>query len=274
MKPVADPCDVFLIPYLTFFQGKHPPAANYLFLGDYVDRGRNSIEVLCLLLIYKIKYPGNVFMLRGNHECIRINSMYGFLTECRHRYNLDLYQKFNDLFAWLPLAGRRNVSAFPLHASLEYVHLPSQRVLPHARIESMAYERSGFCFAALVADKIFCCHGGPSPDIKTFDCVRSLPRPMHDVPDSGIACDLLWADPFSGRGWVQSDRGVSYLFGADALLKFLSQLGLDLLARAHQVIEILVCNFEITDCICQSPTSFELHHRNQSFHASFPYSDK
>ncbi|OQR75363.1 serine/threonine-protein phosphatase PP1-gamma catalytic subunit-like [Tropilaelaps mercedesae] len=174
-------------------QGKHPPTANYLFLGDYVDRGRNSIEVLCLLLIYKIKYPGNVFMLRGNHECIRINSMYGFLTECRHRYNLEIYQKFNDLFAWLPLA-------------------------------------------ALVADKIFCCHGGPSPDIKSFDCVRSLPRPMHDVPDSGIASDLLWADPFPGSGWVQSDRGVSYLFGADVLNKFLARLGLDLVARAHQVL--------------------------------------
>lgn len=89
----------------VFIIGKHPPMANYLFLGDYVDRGRNSIEVLCLLLIYKIKYPGNVFMLRGNHESVRINSMYGFLTECRHRYNLELYNKFNDLFAWFPLAG-------------------------------------------------------------------------------------------------------------------------------------------------------------------------
>lgn len=68
-------------------QGKHPPKANYLFLGDYVDRGRNSVEVLCLLLIYKIRFPGNVFLLRGNHETLRINAIYGFLSECRLRYS-------------------------------------------------------------------------------------------------------------------------------------------------------------------------------------------
>lgn len=66
---------------------------------------------------------------------------------------------------------------------------------------------------------------------------------MHDVPDSGIASDLLWADPFPGSGWVQSDRGVSYLFGADALNKFLAQLGLDLVARAHQVLCVLLSTY-------------------------------
>ncbi|THG06836.1 hypothetical protein TEA_030018 [Camellia sinensis var. sinensis] len=177
-----------------FEYGGFPPEAKYLFLGDYVDRGKQSLETICLLLAYKIKYPDNFYLLRGNHECASINRIYGFYDECKRRFNVRLWKIFTDCFNCLPVA-------------------------------------------AVIDDKILCMHGGLSPDLTSMDQIKNLPRPT-DVPDSGVLCDLLWSDPSKEmKGWGMNDRGVSYTFGSDKVAEFLMQHDMDLVCRAHQVVE-------------------------------------
>jgi serine/threonine-protein phosphatase PP1 catalytic subunit len=127
------------------------PKANYLFLGDYVDRGKQSLEVVCLLFAYKIKYPENFFLLRGNHECAGINRIYGFYDECRRRFSVKMWKHFCNTFNTLPCC-------------------------------------------AVIDDKIICMHGGLSPELSQMEQIANLQRPC-DVPDTGLLCDILWADP-------------------------------------------------------------------------------
>jgi len=177
-----------------FEYGGFPPEANYLFLGDYVDRGKQSLETICLLLAFKIKYPENFFILRGNHECASINRIYGFYDECKRRYNIKMWKTFTDCFNCLPVA-------------------------------------------AIVDEKIFCCHGGLSPELQQLDQIKKIIRPT-DVPDTGLLCDLLWSDPDKDMvGWGENDRGVSFTFGEDIVAQFLRKMDLDLVCRAHQVVE-------------------------------------
>lgn len=88
-----------------FEMGGFPPEANYLFLGDYVDRARQSIETITLLLCYKIIYPQTFFLLRGNHECSALNRVYGFFDECKRRYTVKLWRIFGDCFNCMPVCA-------------------------------------------------------------------------------------------------------------------------------------------------------------------------
>ncbi|MCQ2818193.1 MAG: metallophosphoesterase [archaeon] len=82
---------------------------DYIFLGDYVDRGNHSLETICLLIALKIKFPNQIHLLRGNHEDRWINSSFGFQKECIERVgdeeNGTVFTKFNDFFDYLPLAA-------------------------------------------------------------------------------------------------------------------------------------------------------------------------
>ena len=175
--------------------GESPKKKQYLFLGDYVDRGKNSIECIALLLAFKVKYPKNIFLLRGNHESEMINRTYGFYDECKRRYNLRLWKIFSDCFNWLPIS-------------------------------------------AIINQKILCMHGGLSPDLQSLNNIKQIVRPT-EVPDKGLLCDLLWSDPEKDcEDWAPNTRGISVLFNEKIVENTLDELDIDLVCRAHQVVEL------------------------------------
>lgn len=95
-----------------------PPTSNYLFLGDYVDRGKQSLETILLLLCYKLKFPENFFLLRGNHECANVTRVYGFYDECKRRCNIKVWKTFIDCFNTLPIAAIVAGKIFCVHGGL------------------------------------------------------------------------------------------------------------------------------------------------------------
>jgi serine/threonine-protein phosphatase PP1 catalytic subunit len=95
-----------------------PPSSNFLFLGDYVDRGKQSLETILLLMCYKLKFPENFFLLRGNHECANVTRVYGFYDECKRRCNIKIWKGFVDTFNCLPIAAIVAGKIFCVHGGL------------------------------------------------------------------------------------------------------------------------------------------------------------
>ena len=182
-----------------FEYGGYPPESNYLFLGDYVDRGKQSLETICLLLAYKIKYSENFFILRGNHECASINKMYGFYDECKRRYTVKLWKVFIDCFNTLPVAAIIDDKILCMHGGLSpEIHTLDQ--------------------------------------IKKIVRPTDVPEQGNILLYKGLLCDLLWADPDKDAvGWAENNRGVSVIFSNSIVETFLKKHELDLICRAHQV---------------------------------------
>ncbi|KAG8456966.1 hypothetical protein KFE25_009751 [Diacronema lutheri] len=177
-----------------FKTGGSCPDTSYIFLGDFVDRGHNSVETITLLLLLKARYPTRMTLLRGNHESRQITQVYGFYDECQRKYgNANPWRYTTELFDWCPLA-------------------------------------------ALVDGSVLCVHGGLSPEVRTLDQVRLIER-CQEIPHEGAFCDLMWSDPDDIDAWAISPRGAGWLFGAKVTCEFNQINGLELIARAHQLVQ-------------------------------------
>ena len=176
---------------------KYPPESKYLFLGDYVDRGKNSLECILLLLCLKIEFPDKIFLLRGNHESADVNRTFGFYDECKRKVSLKIYKKFCNLFNILPIT-------------------------------------------ALISEKILCMHGGLSKDLTSINQLKLIKRPT-EIPEKGLLCDLVWSDPdnlISNKNFIENkERGISFCFSKEIVEEFTKINNLDLICRAHQVVE-------------------------------------
>ena len=173
----------------------YPPKSKFLFLGDYVDRGKQSLECLLLLLCLKIKYPSKIFLLRGNHESEALNKIYGFYDECKRRVSVKCFKKITNLFNILPIT-------------------------------------------ALIEDNILCMHGGLSKDLNNIEQLNKIARPT-EIPDEGLLCDLVWSDPSDelSENFGENERNISVTFSKNVVEEFTERNGLDLICRAHQVVE-------------------------------------
>ena len=186
---------------------------DYLFLGDYVDRGNFSLETICLLMALKVKYPDQIHLLRGNHEDILINSSFGFQNECEKRLDDDsesddsLFRLINNFFEYLP-------------------------------------------FAAVIEDQILCLHGGIGANVNKLSDIESIPRPFEVVHEATnreqkLVMDILWSDPTDTdeelgiQPNLQRDSnnfGNIVKYGPDIVKKFLNANGLSHIMRGHECV--------------------------------------
>lgn len=125
--------------------GGFPPDINYVFLGDFVDRGYFSLETFTLLMCLKAKYPSHITLVRGNHESRQITQVYGFYEECQTKYgNASVWKNCCQVFDFLALAAIIDGKVLCVHGGLS----PEIRTLDQIRVVARAQEiphEGAFC---------------------------------------------------------------------------------------------------------------------------------
>ena len=197
-------------------------AGQFLFLGDYVDRGKSGLECIAYLLALKCLFPHKIFMLRGNHEVRDVNGWeehYGdksFLYQCKDRFGMGVgetvWEKCNQVFDRLPLSAVIDHDIFCIHGGI-----PRQVSRRQTEIQSIL-------------------------DVSGNASV--MPPADHETEDQQQVClDCLWSDPapedmeptLDSEGFGESPRGGGAIcFGNRAIDNFLKRNDLSYIIRAHE----------------------------------------
>ncbi|SBT86996.1 serine/threonine protein phosphatase 2B catalytic subunit A, putative [Plasmodium malariae] len=180
--------------------GGNPDNTQFLFLGDYVDRGSFSIEVLLLLYALKINFPDRIWLIRGNHECRQMTTFFNFRDECEYKYDIVVYYAFMESFDTIPLSAVINGKFLGVHGGLSPELILLNQICSFTRFQEPP--RSG----------IFC-------DILWSDPID------EDKEEHTIKTESYFPNDV---------RGCSYFFGYNAATTFLEKNGLLSIIRAHE----------------------------------------
>jgi len=192
----------------------NPARTKYLFLGDYVDRGQFSTEVVFYLFAHKITYHKTFFMIRGNHECRHLTQFFNFRDECLYKYDLDIYDAVMNTFDNLPLAATINHKFLCVHGGLSPDITTLKDILDLNRFRETPRE-------------------GPFCDLLWADPYDDQPKAGPPMPDDELMGAPTEQSPTTWFSYNEA-RQCSYVFGLDATKQFLKRNRLTAIVRAHE----------------------------------------
>lgn len=201
--------------YILDSSGEPGPHNKYIFNGDFVDRGNNSLEVICLLFAMRIAYPNDVILNRGNHEDHSICTVYGFQKECRDKYDMLTFGMFTEVFRYLPLFAIINHAVFVVHGGL--FHRPGVTLAELNEIRREDYI--------------------PKPTVPYPDCTVGLTiENARKEYLKQLQREALWSDPMDSVGCFSNKRGAGVQFGYDVVQDFLLTNNLKMVVRSHECV--------------------------------------
>ncbi|XP_076417581.1 serine/threonine-protein phosphatase with EF-hands 1 isoform X3 [Peromyscus maniculatus bairdii] len=223
---------------LIFYKNGLPSENNlYVFNGDFVDRGNNSMEVLMILLVSFLVYPTDVHLNRGNHEDFMMNLRYGFTREVLHKYKLHgrkILQILEEVYTWLPIGTIIDDEILIIHGGVsESTDLNTLRCLQRNKMRSvlmppMSINREHAI--DLKRNKAGSISGGPRKAELDKSSLEQLTKQEWEQ-----IVDLLWSDPKGRKGcYPNTSRGGGCYFGPDVTSKILSRNQLKMLIRSHE----------------------------------------